>query len=87
MTLRLHCVRCGYLADLDPLATEPGVCDACLLKWDEWKGRGLAYPKRWAMWMKWQKNLLLHPTYKALSAALDAMESTEPGTLAEASCS
>jgi hypothetical protein len=88
MTLRLRCVRCGDLADMEPTNTRTrGLCFRCsiegeaLLAWD-------FRPGRFARWMaRWQKGQERHPTYKALSAALEKLEGTPHGTLDEGTIS
>jgi len=86
MTLRLRCLRCGDWAEMDPEETAGwGLCYGCYSmepglqvrhgKWDSGANR------RWNA--RWQRDMERHPTYKALSAALDALESTPHGTLVE----
>jgi hypothetical protein len=86
MTLRLRCLRCGNLADLDPLASDEwGLCPRCyhkrpglVARGGQWSGHRVAAWNR-----RWNKHYERHPTFKALSAALDALESTPHGTLVE----
>lgn len=90
MTLRLRCIRCGDLDDMEPMG-EPigcgvlasGWCRWCRLKFTMMRNRGVSWWRRHALMRRSMRNMESHPTYKALSAALDAMESTPPGTLAE----
>ena len=83
MTLRLPCVRCGALDEMDPCALRFGVCRRCCEKWYTWRARGLSFWKRHAMWKRHYRNMETHPTTKALRAAIEALEAVEPGTLAE----
>lgn len=81
VTLRLRCVRCGDWTEMDPV-DGPITCLACCQKWASWRAKGLSYAQRAALWARHTKHLNRHPTYKALTAALDAMESTPHGGLA-----
>jgi hypothetical protein len=76
--LRLNCIRCGDMADMDP--TDLRSCGLCCLCND--KANALLVSRRpWRLFVfarRWQKNQERHPTYKALVAALDNLP--EPGT-------
>jgi hypothetical protein len=79
-SIRLRCLRCGDWAEMDPTATHSfGLCDPC----GEWIRRRV---RAWGRWVEAPAfHVRNHPTYKALSAALDALESTPHGTLVEMS--
>lgn len=82
MTLRLRCVRCGDWADIDPLSRfDSGVCGTCYAKFWGFEHLGTPYRRRLALWLRHRRNAERHPTYKALAAALEALESVPPGTL------
>lgn len=81
MTLRLRCIRCGVLADLDPTDIDPGACAACRAKFWGMAHIGESYPRRAALWFRHLKHRDTHPTYNALAAALEAMESVPHGGL------
>lgn len=81
MTLRLRCIRCGDLADLDPTDIDPGACARCRSKFWGFAHIHEPYPRRAALWFRHIKSRHTHPTYRALSAALEALESVPPGTL------
>lgn len=74
-TLLLRCIRCGDWATMEPaMHWSLGLCVSCELKaplHGEW-------PELFRWLERWRKNEGRHPTYKALTAALDAMERMEP---------
>lgn len=78
--LRLRCLRCGEYDEMDPNETYGwGLCSACWSKHPPptIPRRGTLDSGPFYRWMdRWQKGMDRHPTYKALSAALDALEST-----------
>jgi hypothetical protein len=81
MTLTLRCIRCGDWAEMDPL--DPyghGICCACFSKW---LATDIGSPAFLRFRQRLNRNVERHPTRKALSAALDAPESTPHGTLVE----
>lgn len=81
MTLRLRCIRCGDWDEMDPLVYFTlGLCGTCTTRvmavWDSLEPSKL---HRWCV--RWRRDQERHPTYRALAAALDAMEATPHGTL------
>lgn len=83
MTLRLRCLRCGDLAEFDPVDSNYplGLCPEC---WYRKPYVGGAAFLRWCD--RWQKNMARHPTYKALTAALESLEEVPHGTLDTSAC-
>jgi hypothetical protein len=79
MTLRLRCIRCG---EWDEMVAGDDACGLCLLCWALRPRDPSSWRRR--CWLRWQKNQERHPTYRALSAAFDALQSVPPGTLAKA---
>jgi hypothetical protein len=77
MSLRLRCIRCGDWDEMDPTdAYGWGLCIPCVGKFpfpDDTAG--------WRRWFRWMKGINGHPTQKALSAALEALESVPHGSL------
>jgi recombinational DNA repair protein (RecF pathway) len=78
-TLRLRCIRCGDL--YQPETDDPyehGICLPCFSKWVEMEPGSAA-------WVRFGQRLnraaMGHPTYKALAAALDVLESVPHGSL------
>ena len=65
---------------MDPV-DGPMTCIACCQVWASWRAKGLSYYQRSAMWSRHTKHLSRHPTYKAITAALEALEAVPPGTL------
>jgi hypothetical protein len=85
VTLRLRCIRCGRWMHTDP---QEGLADICAPCWE--KGQAILFApgprerqqKRLVRWLlRARKRQERHPTYKALTSALDALESTPHGTL------
>ena len=77
MTLRLRCLRCGDLDEMDPVDVYTwGLCFGChrkaLAVVGDASTRELDAFNRFHA--RYQKNASRHPTYKALTAALDAGE-------------
>lgn len=72
MTLRLRCVRCGEWDEMDP--THTGNFGLCVRCWHR------VLPRFSRSWQKGQDS---HPTYRALTAALDAMEAVPHGSLVQ----
>lgn len=83
MTLRLRCIRCGEWDDMDPLATfAPGTCRRCRLEAIRPVDTGMARIRRLHRFeARYQRNIAGHPTYRALTAALEAMEAVPRGPL------
>jgi hypothetical protein len=77
MTLTLRCMRCGDLDDMDPLWGW-ALCARCF--YSRPRLRSVHVYRRW---LRWQKGQERHPTHKALTAALDALESAPHGTFVE----
>lgn len=79
MTLTLRCIRCGHMTEFDPLCTAYplGLCSEC---WYEKPYVGGVDFLRWCD--RWQKGMERHPTYKALTAALEHLDAVPPGALA-----
>lgn len=77
MTLRLRCIRCGEWDDMDPCTEVAwGLCRRCWGKHPALGGSGSMQ-----QWRRHQKSWEHHPTFIALTAALEALESTPHGTL------
>lgn len=68
-TMRLRCMRCGNWTDLDPLEMYGwGLCGNC---WDKHPDL-LPNARAFHRWMeRWQKSGPAHPTWTALSAAME----------------
>jgi hypothetical protein len=88
MMLRLRCIRCGdwHRTDvLDPYM--PDLCRSCFSKGLTILNDRSGGPTERRAFYRWcdryQRNQERHPTYKALSAALDQLEAVPPGTLEE----
>jgi hypothetical protein len=86
--LRLRCIRWD---EMDPMGSPVGVgvlacgwCASCRRTFEDMRERGVSWWRRYALMRRSQRGMERHPTYKALSAALDALESTPHGTLVEA---
>jgi hypothetical protein len=86
MTLRLRCTRCGELDEMDPADVYTwGLCFGshrkALATIGGASARELDAFNRFHA--RYQKNATNHPTFKALTAALDALETTPHGALRE----
>lgn len=86
MTLRLRCIRCGEFHEINVFEEKMAeICAACFSKGADIlfaPGPRFRQQQRFLRWCgRWQKGMTRHPTHKALTAALDALENTPPGTL------
>jgi recombinational DNA repair protein (RecF pathway) len=75
----LRCIRCGDWYQPEPDDPyEHGICLSCFSKW-------VAMEPSSTAWVRFGKRLnraaVGHPTYKALAAALEALESVPHGIL------
>lgn len=87
MTLRLRCVRCGDWDEMEPDQMYGwALCSSCWRKASEVLDSGIDEKRVRAfhrLMDRWQRNVESHPTYRALTAALDALEAVPHGSLAE----
>lgn len=84
MLLLLNCIRRGDKAEMDPLEMYGwGLCSMCWSKKPSFYDRNDRFnPMAFHRFMdRWQRDMERHPTYKGLTAALDAMVNVPHATI------